>query len=329
MNPSPRAWLLMSVGDDRQHAGNSGYDDRVDEYYSWDSKVPNSRQIKVGDPIALWDRWRLLGISVVEHIETSPGTKIQYKCTNPACGKSGIKFRKRSQDFLCSKCGAVFLSPVAIAVPVTNYVARHNAAWTPLQDTLSGDELRTLAVNPGDQLAMRRLNWDAFAEALTARGAQAALSRVNKRIADYIWAQEDRPIIELGGGHVRRFVRVRKDQGKFRTHLLHEQGERCAFTGAAPDKVLEAGHLYSFAEVGVQFEHGGMMMRRDIHRLFDEGWLAVDPSSACIDVASDLETYPQYARLHDQKLFLPLNAMQEEWLDIHWREYRAPADLPK
>src|SRR5687767_681397 len=46
---APRAWLLMAAGDNRGHGGNSGYDDQIDAYYSWDSNVPNHKNLRVGD----------------------------------------------------------------------------------------------------------------------------------------------------------------------------------------------------------------------------------------------------------------------------------------
>lgn len=100
-------------------------------------------------------------------------------------------------------------------------------------------------------------------------------------------------------------------------------GEVCAFTGNAPAKVLEAGHLYSYAELGVHHEHGGLMLRRDVHRLFDDGSLAVNPSSLNIDVSDHLEAYPQYADLHDRQLRAQLHDQQIEWLARHWAEHRA------
>ncbi|MBU4336423.1 MAG: HNH endonuclease [Actinobacteria bacterium] len=99
----------------------------------------------------------------------------------------------------------------------------------------------------------------------------------------------------------------------------------CAFTGDAPPRVLEAGHLYSYARLGTHVEHGGLMLRRDIHRLFDDGLLAVQPSRLRIDVAPALATYPQYARLHDEPLTLRLNDSQVDWLGKHWDEHRADA----
>ena len=86
------AWLLMTVGDNRQHGGNAGYDDQADVYYTWDSTVPNHAQVKRGDPIAIWDKDRLLGISVVEEISQQTKEKLLFKC--PFCGMAGIKARQ-------------------------------------------------------------------------------------------------------------------------------------------------------------------------------------------------------------------------------------------
>lgn len=67
----------------------------------------------------------------------------------------------------------------------------------------------------------------------------------------------------------------------------------------------------------------GLMLRRDIHRLFDDGALAVEPSRLCVDVSTELETYPQYARLHGNPLTLCLGERQVEWLAKHWQEHRS------
>ena len=63
-------------------------------------------------------------------------------------------------------------------------------------------------------------------------------------------------------------------------------------------------------------------MRRDIHRLFDDGWLAVDPASLKVSVYDELESYPQYAKLHDEQLHLQPQKQQIEWLGKHWSEHR-------
>jgi ribosomal protein S27AE len=308
----PSAWLLMTVGENRQHGGNSGYDDQADVYYTWDSTVPNHAQIKVGDPIALWDKGRLLGLSVIEEIETETKDKLLFKC--PRCAKAGIKARRNKDPrFKCYKCGYEFDHPITQTATVVEYRSRHDAAWTSLEGLIVGTDLRQLCESPKSQLSMRRLRWDDFQDSLTLKGAGRAVSRVAHRAPDIAFPQ----------GHQLATVRVRRGQRQFREHLLNAQGESCAFTGEAPVSVLEAGHLYSYAELGVHHEHGGVLLRRDIHRLFDDGWLAVDPDRLRVDVSDRLESYPQYAALHDRQLRVSLRDRQIEWLARHWIEHRA------
>jgi len=80
------AWLVLAAGDARQHGGNDGYDDVVDRYYSWDSTVPNSSALAVGHAIVLWDKMALLGVSVIEAIQSGEATKTTYSCPN--CGQA-------------------------------------------------------------------------------------------------------------------------------------------------------------------------------------------------------------------------------------------------
>lgn len=308
----PSAWLFMTVGENRQHGGNLGYDDQADVYYTWDSTVPNHAKIKVGDPIALWDKDRLLGLSLIEEIETDTKDKLLFKC--PRCTKAGIKARRnKDPKFKCYKCGHEFDHPITRTETVTEYRSRHDAAWTSLEGLLGGADLRQLCESPKSQLSLRPLRWEDFRQSLSSKGAIRAVDRVAQRAPDIAFPQ----------GHRHATVRVRRGQMQFRDHLIDTYGDACAFTGEAPARVLEAGHLYSYAELGVHHEHGGLLLRRDIHRLFDDGWLAVEPDRLRVDVSGQLEPYPQYAALHDQQLRVTLRDRQIEWLASHWTEHRA------
>lgn len=315
-----QAWLLLAAGDDRGHAGNFGYDDQHDAYYSWDSNVPNSKNLRVGDPVALWDKKRLLGVSVIEAIETARGSKVLHRC--PVCSTTRISNRKRVEPrYRCMKCRHEFSSPFVDIVEVDTFRARYDAAWTPLDGLLNDGELRSFAVNPGEFNAMRRLDWAAFHAALSAKNALLALERVTARV-DLNWHPDSESHAGSAQGFAHAIVRVRRGQRQFREHLLATQGSVCAFTGSAPERVLEAGHLYSYAQLGTHFQHGGLMLRRDIHRLFDDGSLAVDPSRLRVDVAPDLANFPQYARLDGERLAMRLRDEQVAWLSKHWEEHR-------
>lgn len=314
----------MAAGDDRGHAGNSGYDDQIDAYYSWDSNVPNSKAITVGAPVAIWDKHRLLGVSVIEEILRSPGSKVVRRC--PRCGTTRISERTTlTPRYRCMKasCHAEFEHPRHDVVEVELYTARYDAGWTSLDGALTAAEVRALAVHKGDFNAMRPIEWAALQEALVAKKAERAVARLAGRMSGVeSFAVPPGTAVLMPQGFRHALVRVRRGQRQFRDQILARQGDSCAFTGPAPRRVLEAGHLYSYAELGQHHPHGGMMLRRDIHRLFDDGVLAVDPDQLRIDVAPELASYPQYARLHGSPLGIDITDEQNDWLGKHWTEHR-------
>lgn len=313
----------MAAGDDRQHGGNTGYDDQADVYYSWDSTVNNYGNIHVGDAVAIWDKYRLLGVSVVEEIETTTAEKLLLRCPNPACGRAGIKQRKsKSPRFRCQECAWEFDEPTTQIETVTEFRSRHDAAWTSLEGLLRAPELRELCKAPKSQLSMREMDEAALAAALEAHGAAKAIHRIQNRVPDFQFIPSKDIQVVIPSGHAQSMVRVRKGQRQFREHLLSSFGSLCAFTGSAPERVLDAGHLYSYASLGEHKPHGGLMLRKDVHRLFDDGWLAVNPHSLTVDVSDSLSQFPQYSRLHGRNLEVRLRDEQAGWIEQHWKEHR-------
>jgi predicted RNA-binding Zn-ribbon protein involved in translation (DUF1610 family) len=304
------AWLLLAVGEDRAFGSNDGYRDVPATHYRWDDTVPNHRQIKKGDAVVLWDKKTSIGASVIESIETAENTKSVYSC--PYCGKAHIKARKTKQPrYRCFNCGSDFDEPVTTPKNVTESTATYGASWVDLNGLLDGAILRGLCVSPKSQLSMRPLDWDRFHETIVRAGGPELLTvlEASKRT--------------IQGGHYNANVRVRIGQGSFRRDLLATAGAVCVFTGPTPAVALEAAHLYSYARVGEHREHGGLLMRRDLHRLFDLGFIAVDPRTLTIDVAPSLAMYPAYAALKGRSLSVTLRGQQVAWLQEHWEEHRA------
>ncbi|MCG2800614.1 MAG: hypothetical protein L6311_00790, partial [Cellulomonas sp.] len=221
-----RAWLLLAAGDSRGHGGNFGYDDQIDAYYSWDSNVQNHKSLAVGDPVALWDKERLLGVSVIEEIRKSPGVKALNRC--PRCNLTRIDDRKTSEPrYRCRKCHAEFATPHLDIVEVLEYKARYDAAWTSLDGVLDGSELRTLVTNVRSFNSIRALDWSAFRRALIAKEAGRAVARVNERI-DFSWPSDSGAPASFPQGFSHALVRVRRGQQQFRERLLESQGSICA-----------------------------------------------------------------------------------------------------
>ncbi|MFG1879146.1 HNH endonuclease [Sphaerisporangium sp. NPDC049003] len=297
--------------DKRKRAGD-GYDDDPSRHYSWDNKVPNHSKIAVGDVIVLWDRVDLIGLSVIEYIETGEGDKDVKFC--PFCGRADVASRKTmTPEYVCWKCNKEFDQPATKRVTVRTYRSRHEAGWIDLRGSLSAAELRQLCEKPKSQLSLRPLRWDDFRVRIEKGAARTPLGLVDS-------TQE-----VIAGGHRRTTVRARVGQPDFRRHLLGTFGATCAFTGPVPEQALEAAHLYSYAANGRHYKSGGLLLRRDLHRLFDLGLIAVDTATKTLDVSTELTDYPNYARMHGKPLYVALTPAHLKWLSEHWSMHRTAA----
>ena len=77
---------------------------------------------------------------------------------------------------------------------------------------------------------------------------------------------------------VQRLRNVRIGQGGFRTLVIEAYDRRCAVTGERSLPALEAAHIKPFSLVQNHATPNGLLLRADIHKLFDAGYVSVDPS---------------------------------------------------
>lgn len=298
----------MSKSSYRRLGGGDKYDDDPARHYSWDSTVPNFRNVKAGDAIVLWDEVQSIGASVIERITEADDIKRRGRC--PSCNTTNYEPRKSLLPvYRCGDCKAVFDDPLFEDVEVRTYRSTHEQAWVDLGGVFTAKELRELCVEPKAQNSFRPLRWDAF------RTAAAATMG-----GDYL-LPIDATTAQIRGGHAVRPTRVRLGQSAFRKALLRSQGPRCAFTGDHPEAVLDACHLYSYAQLGKHHEHGGVLLRRDLHTLFDRGIIAVGPQDT-IDVSEDFRKYPTYGELQGRPLSIAVNDEKRTWFALHWALHR-------
>jgi hypothetical protein len=92
-------------------------------------------------------------------------------------------------------------------------------------------------------------------------------------------------------------------------------------SGPAPEPALEAAHLYSYARIGKHEDDGGLLLRRDLHALFDRGLIAIDPANRTVVVADELKPFPALAALSGADLQIELSRRQVKWLRERWEEY--------
>lgn len=131
---------------------------------------------------------------------------------------------------------------------------------------------------------------------------QAAL-----RISDV--ADDDKEPFDLGDlekakERLARQVDRRLGQSEFRDALLHAYQWRCAVTGCEVKEVLQAAHLIPHTGVKSQHCANGILLRADVHDLFDEHLMAIDPDTRTIRISDDLRG-SIYAEYEGKAVFWP------------------------
>lgn len=98
-----------------------------------------------------------------------------------------------------------------------------------------------------------------------------------------------------------RAIRIRRGQAAFRAELLIAYSRRCAITGCAVEDVLEAAHIHPYSGRLTNHVSNGLLLRADLHTLFDCWLIAIEPTSRTVIIADSLNG-SSYAKLAGRKL---------------------------
>jgi hypothetical protein len=101
-------------------------------------------------------------------------------------------------------------------------------------------------------------------------------------------------------------VAVRRGQAAFRVALLEAYDCRCCVTGCDLKDALEAAHITPYLGVHTNHVQNGLLLRADIHTLFDLGLLAVDGNRRLV-LAPALLSSQAYGALQGRELRSPHN----------------------
>jgi len=131
---------------------------------------------------------------------------------------------------------------------------------------------------------------------------------------------------QIGEGEVfwsSALVRQRLGQGAFRILVTDTYDRHCAITGEKALPALEAAHIQPVTQEGKHRIDNGLLMRSDIHRLFDAGYVTITPDykfHASRRLKDDFHNGEEYFRLQDNTIWLPRNTdlkPNREFLEWH------------
>src|SRR5690606_4188260 len=96
-------------------------------------------------------------------------------------------------------------------------------------------------------------------------------------------------------------VKVRIGQGAFRVMVTNAYEKKCAITGEKTLPVLEAAHIKPYAKSGRHLISNALLLRSDIHKLFDTGYLTITTDHKVLvsrRIKEEFENGREYYRFH-------------------------------
>jgi putative restriction endonuclease len=104
-------------------------------------------------------------------------------------------------------------------------------------------------------------------------------------------------------------VRPRLGQGTFRVIVTDTYERRCTITGERTLPVLEAAHIKPYSSGGPHVPENGLLLRSDLHTLFDQGYITVDAEQLKVVISGrireEFENGRDYYQLHGRAIRLP------------------------
>jgi len=109
---------------------------------------------------------------------------------------------------------------------------------------------------------------------------------------------------------VMRQIAQRRGQSKFRRSLLKAYKGKCAISQTAVEAVLEAAHITPYLGDETNHISNGLLLRADLHTLFDLNLVKIDPKSLRVKISPSLEATP-YWNYNNRKILLPNKATDQ------------------
>jgi len=122
-----------------------------------------------------------------------------------------------------------------------------------------------------------------------------------------------------------KMMRDRPGQAAFRRNLKAVYNNCCCISGCSVPQVLEGAHIDPYLAAASDNVQNGLLLRSDLHTLFDCHLISIHPDTHVIHVAPGTQAATGYAGFHGSKINLPLEITHQpdtEALERHWSRFQ-------
>jgi putative restriction endonuclease len=184
-------------------------------------------------------------------------------------------------------------NPIIGCVILTNPIFFEPEDWIPMHDDWSAGIVQGKSYTTDTEIGQRL--WE----------------RIDQLLQKYLYPTPDEeksqlileePEAKYGNSVLRK---VRLGQGAFRILVTDAYNRRCAISGEKTLPVLEASHIKPYAISGPHFISNALLLRSDLHKLFDAGYITITPQLKVVvstRIKEEFENGREYYRFHGRDL---------------------------
>ncbi|MBB5396706.1 HNH endonuclease [Mucilaginibacter sp. AK015] len=275
-------WVFKSFEEERSFGGNEGYADEPELAYVYDNTVINHNRVREGDLAIIVNKKHVAGIATIERITVQHNIpKKQYAC--PVCGTKRLAARKKAlPEFRC-KNKHEFSTPIVSTISVSQSKAIYSADYIRISERV-----------PAGVLAKYYNSYNAY------YSIQSADMTVLDHHFPMFRLLTETPIPDsviipyapsLTDSRDYRLLKsaIRPEQGKFRQLLIERHGMKCMISGCAIPEAIDASHICPYRGIDDNHLSNGLLLRKDLHALFDADLLGIEPSTLAIHISPILK----------------------------------------
>ncbi|OQP61907.1 hypothetical protein A3860_29875 [Niastella vici] len=323
-------WILKSKGENSAFGGNTGYADKVDAVYVYDTNVKNHDKVKVNDYVVIVNKKYILGFAKINSVmERKNVPKVRYRC--PECNTQ--EHYKRVGITPTYKCRNKheFDNPIEQNILVNEYTAHYNSSFIPAPPKTDVKILRAYFIR-----------WNLY---YSIQPAEVTFLNDNfrpiyNRLKNKTTAIAPKPAFEIPVLHPyepdsadTRTYKLRKTpsrqgQQRFKEQLLGIYGDTCMLTGCNIKETIEASHICFYRGKKDHHPANGLLLRKDIHSLFDANLFGIHPETMKVHLHSSLRN-SYYEKLEGKSIKLRNKKFNPSTKALikRWKEFKSKSDL--
>jgi hypothetical protein len=120
-----------------------------------------------------------------------------------------------------------------------------------------------------------------------------------------------------------REIALRQGGPAFRKKVLQAFARNCGVTGCRVEEILEAAHISPYDGPNTNHVTNGLLLRSDIHTLFDLGLIRIAPKTMKVHVHPRLLNHTEYAAYDGSALIESYPSPSGKALEDHWARHAA------